>query len=220
MDLVLTHQDVNEPVTLQQAKDFCAVHHDLHDELILALIESARDRAETFCNRSFVQKDYRLYVKAPAPGAFVKLYRAPVRDIIGVWYRDNNQELHELPGQYYTLQAGLTPPFLMFSMDMPPLNATNISIMYQAGYDQEWVPAPVPEPEPEPEEIEGEQPLAEPPSQLLQAPLFPFPAAVRTAILIMVRTMYDFRADYVAGASVAQLPMTSQALLKPYRIMN
>ena len=44
------------------------------------------------------------------------------------------------------------------------------------------------------------------------------PASIRAAILLILGTLFDNEADVVVGRSVAQLPLTSEKLLQPWRV--
>uniref|UniRef100_UPI004056C0CC head-tail connector protein n=1 Tax=Alistipes sp. TaxID=1872444 RepID=UPI004056C0CC len=44
------------------------------------------------------------------------------------------------------------------------------------------------------------------------------PASIRAAILLILGTLFDNEADVVVGRSVAQLPLTAERLLQPWRI--
>lgn len=44
------------------------------------------------------------------------------------------------------------------------------------------------------------------------------PASIRAAILLILGTLFDNEADVVVGRSVAQLPLTAEKLLQPWRV--
>ena len=44
------------------------------------------------------------------------------------------------------------------------------------------------------------------------------PASIRAAILLTLGTLFDNEADIVVGRSVAQLPLTAEKLLQPWRV--
>ena len=44
------------------------------------------------------------------------------------------------------------------------------------------------------------------------------PASIRAAILLILGTLFDNEADVVVGRAVAQLPLTAEKLLQPWRI--
>ena len=44
------------------------------------------------------------------------------------------------------------------------------------------------------------------------------PASIKAAVLLILGTLFDNEADVVVGRSVAQLPLTAERLLQPWRI--
>jgi len=209
MDLALITYEATEPITLADAKVFLVVDHSEHDALISSLISAARESAEVFTNRSFLKKTYMLQLDG-WPGTrswyanthgMVKLPRGPVRSIDSVKYKNDAGVWTTLDPSYYELNQFATPAYLLYIRELPaPGNfPNNVKITYQVGYDIDYT-LPAPEDEPTPQ--------------------YPFPEAVKNAIKMMVRTMYDHRDDFVIGASVANLPRTSQMLLRDYRIFE
>lgn len=209
MDLALLYSSNTEPVTIKETKKFLAVDHDEHDELINALITAARQRAEEYCNRSFVEKRYMLALDSWwFSGRKLKLPRSPVRQIVSVRYLVNGTYTTLAPDKYL-LNALSTPPRITI-LETPGHDKVDnsITIEYITGYDVQGVEhSPVAEP------VEGETY----PDRTVR---YALPGPVRTAILMMVRTMYDHRDDYVIGAAINQIPKHSEYLLKDYRIFE
>ena len=44
------------------------------------------------------------------------------------------------------------------------------------------------------------------------------PASIKAAVLLILGTLFDNEADVVVGRSVAQLPLTAERLLQPWRV--
>ena len=44
------------------------------------------------------------------------------------------------------------------------------------------------------------------------------PASIKAAVLLILGTLFDNEADVVVGRSVAQLPLTAEKLLQPWRV--
>ena len=44
------------------------------------------------------------------------------------------------------------------------------------------------------------------------------PASIKAAVLLILGTLFDNEADVVVGRSVAQLPLTAERLLHPWRV--
>ena len=55
--------DLSEPVSLDEAKNYLKIDYDTDDVLLTEMIRSAREQAELFCNRSFVPKTIEFSTK-------------------------------------------------------------------------------------------------------------------------------------------------------------
>ena len=197
MDLALLYQSSTEPVTLTQAKDFLAVDHDEHDTMIQALITAARQRAENYCNRSFVEKRYMLAVDSFPARSRLKLPRGPVQSIVAVKYWDGTED-QTLATEKYEIDQFSDPAFIHFTEPVSVASKLNaLKIQYVTGYDID--------------DADNEENTD---------PAYPFPEPVRTAIKMIVRTMYDHRDDFVVGAAVNSIPKTSEYILNDYRIFE
>ena len=197
MDLALLYQSSTEPVTLSEAKAFLAVDHDEHDAMITALITAARQRAENYCNRSFVEKRYMLAVDNFPARSLLKLPRGPVQSIVAVKYWDGTED-QTLAAEKYEIDQFSDPAFINFTEPVSVTSKPNaLKIQYITGYDADAAD-----------------------DQDNTDPAFPFPEPVRTAIKMIVRTMYDHRDDFVVGAAVNAIPKTSEYILNDYRIFE
>ena len=197
MDLALLYQSSTEPVTLSEAKAFLAVDHDEHDAMITALITAARQRAENYCNRSFVEKRYMLALDTYPRRDNVKLPRGPVQSIVSVKYDDGSEEI-TIDAEKYYLNNYRNPAWILFKEAFTVADKPNaLKIQYITGYDADAAD-----------------------NEANTDPAFPFPEPVRTAIKMIVRTMYDHRDDFVVGAAVNSIPKTSEYILNDYRIFE
>ena len=200
MEITLLYSSTVEPATLSEAKTFLAVDHDEHDSLISALIQAARERAEEYCNRSFVEKKYRLSLDTWPPRipstmhASLRLPRGPVAEVVHVKYK-NGETVETLAESKYTFSSTQLPTILHFIDDLPPVPMAHnaVEIEYITG---KYSNTP---------DTEGDE-------------IIPFPEPVSTAIKMLTRTMYDHRDDMVIGAAVSQLPQSAEYLLKNYRV--
>jgi uncharacterized phiE125 gp8 family phage protein len=191
-----------EPVTVKQAKEFCAIDHDQHDEMIKQLITAARERAERYCSLSFIKKEYQVKLEG-WPGQIegtdiygVRIKNGPLLSVEKVEYYDASNTLQELSSDMIEFSRWHTPAILYLVGSLPTISSTKrtpVLISYTAGYDDYD------------DENSGFNPL---------------PDTVRTAIMMMVRTMYDHRADLAAGVQITQIPVTSEYMLDDYRIRN
>jgi uncharacterized phiE125 gp8 family phage protein len=77
-----------EPVNLDEAKNHLRIDHDEDNDYIRDLVRTARERAEQFCNRSFIQKKLALYLFEWAES--VPLKPEPVASIVSVEYKNTS----------------------------------------------------------------------------------------------------------------------------------
>ena len=202
MNLAVLDISTYEPVSLPEAKNFLGLHESFQgdDSLINQFIAAAREQAENYCNRSFVQKKYRLafgrYISS------IKLPRAPLAKVDKVQYISSGNMV-EYSEQNFSVNNMIEPPRLLLNLPVSADNVFNaIQVDYYTGYRQATNLWDDPEQEPDPNAI----------------PLPEMPETVRTAILMIVRTMYDHRDDIVKGTIVFELPRSSRYLLNDYRI--
>jgi len=112
---------VTEPITLAQAKAWLRVTHDDEDNIISALITSARQRCEGLINKSFVERTVTAIVKNDLGN--IKLPYGPVGNVTGVFDIDGN----ELTGGNYSL-TGVADKRLGYPM------TGYVKVVYTAGY--------------------------------------------------------------------------------------
>ncbi len=79
LDVQSDESGITEPVTLQEAKDFCRIDIDTDDALISALITAARKMCEAYTNISFVQRDFTVQLSNPNGGIFLPY--GPITDL-------------------------------------------------------------------------------------------------------------------------------------------
>jgi uncharacterized phiE125 gp8 family phage protein len=124
-----------EPVSVAEAKLHCRVENAEEDELIAALIAAARQKAEEFCRRSFVEQVW----EAGFDGAsgLVYLPRPPVQAIEEV--RLNGEPV---AGEAWAL-AGAEGVF--FRVRLAAAEPGGLVVRYRAGYGAtpEEVPAAI-----------------------------------------------------------------------------
>lgn len=133
-----------EPVTLAQAKLQCKVDDDIleDDELIEELIGAARELAEDYCKRTFIETTWELTLSCfPAtlwtPTA-ITLPMGPIIEVLRLSYLDIDAARQDI--DVSTLQAALhaEPPYLLpaFGTYWPANQAQvgSILVEYRAGY--------------------------------------------------------------------------------------
>lgn len=143
----ITTQPANEPVSLEEAKEYCRIDHDDEDSLIDGLIVAARTYCEGIAQRSFVTKTYTAYLDCWPYMTRFELPYPPLLTVTSIKYYDDvdsaaatfsssnyQVDAHSEPGRI-ALKSSATWP----SVSLRELNG--VEIIYTAGYgDAEDVP--------------------------------------------------------------------------------
>jgi uncharacterized phiE125 gp8 family phage protein len=151
---------IAEPVALSEVKLHLRVDIPDDDALILALISSARQMAETLTNRQLLPATWNLVLDAfpgpslmgvPAglpysiPGHAILIPKGPVRAVTSIVYQDMNFNLVTMPSEDYVVTSTddltrITPIFgQIWQPTLPQIGAVNVQFV--AGYgDSTQVP--------------------------------------------------------------------------------
>lgn len=214
MPLIRTQEPAVEPVSLAEAKANLYLDADItqDDPLITALIQSAREYAESFCGRSFITQKWRMVLDAfPGRGCMdmggsafggtfaltahgVQFERGPVQSVDSIVYYDMSG----------TLQTVAAPAHPQYAIDL-----TGIGRM-TPGFGQIW---PIPLPRIGAVQINYTAGYGDTSASV--------PAGVRNWIKLRVATMYANREEVaITGrGKVAPLPFVDD-LLNPFCIVT
>ncbi|PPU93743.1 head-tail connector protein [Xanthomonas albilineans] len=151
---------IAEPVSLAQVKLHLRVDVAEDDALILALISSARQMAETLTNRQLLSATWNLVLDAfPGPSLIgvpagttysipehaILIAKGPVQAVTSIVYQDMNRNLVTLPPTDYVVTSTddltrITPIFgQIWPPTLPQIGAVNVQFL--AGYaDSTQVP--------------------------------------------------------------------------------
>ncbi|WP_045726751.1 MULTISPECIES: head-tail connector protein [Xanthomonas] len=151
---------IAEPVSLAQVKLHLRVDVAEDDALILALISSARQMAETLTNRQLLSATWNLVLDAfPGPSLIgvpagttysipehaILIAKGPVQAVTSIVYQDMNRNLVTLPPTDYVVTSTddltrITPIFgQTWQPTLPQIGAVNVQFL--AGYaDSTQVP--------------------------------------------------------------------------------
>ncbi len=102
-----------EPLTVAEAKLFCRVDQDMHDEdsSFAVWITAAREYCESVSGQSFITRTLRMALEA-FPGWRILLPRGPVQSVTSVIYRDVNGTLTTMPTTDYLFDPDVQPAYL------------------------------------------------------------------------------------------------------------
>ena len=176
------------PVTLVEAKAHLRLDSADEDDLVMRLIRSATERAESFTGRTLCTAQLRLTLDGFPCGREIELPAPPLRSITSVKYFDVTGELQTLPPAAYH-QDETTAPGLLVRAWGARWPATQrrpgaVRIDYEAGYGA-------------PDDV---------------------PAGIKEGILLAVGDGYAFRETLVVGTVATELKQTVEDQLRPYRI--
>lgn len=188
-----------EPVTLAEAKAHLRVDDSDSDDYITALITAARESAELFCQRSFVQRRLRLMLDQ-FPGSRdcpIYLPLGPVVSIDHIKYYDTDSALTTWSSASYLVDTRQVPARVTPIVDETwPTDVERriaaVEIQYLAGYATD---------------------AASPTDYAANVP-----KSVKQGMLFHIGHMFENRQDVVVGRIASEIPGASRALLYPYRV--
>lgn len=191
MYLSRTVEPATEPVTLTEAKAWLRVEHTDDDTLITALIQAAREKAESITGRALITQTFEYKLDGfPSSDCGITLLRPPFISVTSLGYTDENnspQTLAENTDFVVTYLNGFAKIILAYEQEWPDtLDFTDVvTVTYVAGYG---AASAVPE-------------------------------AIKGAIKVMVADMYENRESLVIGRLTGvAAPVAAENLLQPYRV--
>jgi hypothetical protein len=217
MNLLYKEISMVEPVSLSEARAFLGEPDTNFDQVITAMITAARERAETYMNRSVVDRTILLMLDSIPDNMLQKLPKGPVKSFERVLYKsslpdvdtdvdvdsDADTDSDDIPEgfklldpSYYQYDIAADPGYLYFLSRITDYTEgyNSLIIEYKTGWGERTVSG-----------MKVKTPLPEP---------------IINAILMMVRTMFDFREDLIKGTIISRVPQSAEYLMQPYRIFE
>ena len=199
MQLTLTTAPTAEPITLAEAKAHLRVTHSNDDTYINSLIAASRQTLEQIMNRVFISQTWTEYFdEFPVEGCAIELSRPPLISITSIQYYDESDVLQTWSNTKYTVDTdsykGRVYPTRLESYPSARLYPKSVIVTYVAGY-QDSAASPVD--------------LAD-----------NVPEPIKQALLILIAHLYENREPVIVGTSVVDVPMSIQALIAPYRVIE
>lgn len=181
-----------EPLTLTEVKLDRAVEHTLHDELLTALIRSAREYVENYCGLSLVTQTRELILDEFS--TVITLPYGPVQSVSSVSYFDTNGVGQTLLSSQFALYANRYPPILTaaYGLYFPVtrFQENAVSVIYVAGY----------------------APLAGSPTDYT----YNIPPGIKTAMKLLIGNWYENR-ESTSDRPQHEVPMAVTHLLGQHR---
>jgi len=187
MALALTSAPAVEPVSLAEAKAHLRVDEDAEDNLISALMTSARSWVERQYGLALITQGWSLYLDRVPEGGAVALPLAPLQTVESIRLHAEDGGATELEAGDYAYDALSKPARLVFKSvsggaSLRRLNG--IEIAYRCGFGDgaDDVPAPI-----------------------------------RQALLLLIAHWFERREPVLAGGEPPEVPAMVAGLLAPYR---
>lgn len=160
-----------EPVTVKEAQDWLRVDYDDDVETIRALIKAARQHAEVYTERAFINQTLTYSVDCFWGSDVLHLPRPPLSSVSSITYVDTDGNTQTVSSSIYSVDTDSEPGrvYRAYSQTWPtPRQQRNaVTVTYVAGYGSSKTNVP---------------------------------DAIRTAIKMMVADMYENREVQQAGA--------------------
>ena len=190
MPAILLTPPAVEPVPLADAKHFLRVDHDDDDDLIAALIASARVYVEAQARRALITQSWRLTRDVWPASGVIPILPVPLQAVTALGVYDADGMLQMLDVDHFAVDRASAPAVLRFSraaMPQPgrPLAGIEINIVAGYGDNADDVPAPL-----------------------------------RQAIRMLVAHWYENRRIVAASGEVASMPASVASLVAPYRVVS
>jgi len=181
-----------EPLTLAQAKDHLRESGVDQDALIAGLITAAREHAEGFTWRAFIDQTWDLFLdKFPKNDGPIILPLPPLQSVTSLKYTDTAGVQQTLATADYTVDANAEPGRIVpvFGTNWPAVrNEINaVEVRFIAGFGPAGTDIP--------------QPIVQ-------------------AMLFQIGHLYENREAVVIGTIASQVPMAAESLLWPYRMLE
>lgn len=145
MPSILLTAPAAEPLSLAEAKAFLRIEHDDDDDVVGALIASARIHVEAQTRRALITQQWRLTLDAwPADGR-LKVLPAPLAALDAVRVHDDNGAASTLDLQSFVVdKAGSQLVFAPWALAQPGRAAAGIELDVTAGYGDAGSDVPEP----------------------------------------------------------------------------
>lgn len=190
MTQLLITAPAGEPVTVEEARTHCRIDGNQDDELLYILTRTAREYAETYTGRSFVNTTWEHRVdQFPR---FFDLPKAPLSSVTSITYVDALGATQTLSQNAYQVVSD-TGPYAQkariveaYNQNWPTARgqADDVRVRYVAGYGS-------------PTDV---------------------PMTVRAAIKLMIGHLYENREATLTGTIVSEFPLGFAALLSPFKV--
>ncbi len=191
MALTLITAPASEPVTLVETKLHLRVDVDADDDLITALIQSAREYVEMVTRRALITQTWDYHADKFPSSREIALTYPPLQSVTGVYYTPLGEAEQTFAPASYVVDVHGTPGRLLLAdgASWPGdtlVEANGVRVQFVAGYGDA---------------------------------VDDVPRVVRQAVLLMVGHLYENREATAGVGNVREIPIGVAALLWTYRVL-
>jgi len=180
-----------EPVSLVELKAHARIEDSSDDSLLSALIVAARQWAEAYTRRAFVAQTWALYLSREPRGDKIVLPRGPLLSVSKVLTFDEDDTASEWAATNYYVNCVSMPGEVVLRAEASwPVAARRTN-----GFAVEYVAG-------------------------YGANADDVPREVRLAMMQLALHWYENRGEALTSGSYARAPLTIEALLNPYRVIQ
>jgi len=136
---VRTVDPLQEPITVEEAKQQARITHDQEDGLLQSYIRTAREAAEDYLNRGLFTQTWKLVLDRFAEVIYLPMV-APLQSVSTVKYYDENGTLQTLSNTVYTVDTVSRPGRITRGVNQtwPVLQADRLSGSVEITYVVGW----------------------------------------------------------------------------------
>jgi len=174
----------------EEAKVYLKVDNDVENEVIAALITTARLNVERVTRRVLLEQHWRCYRDKLPENKLIELGVGPVRTIIQAVYYDADGQQEVISANEYVIDVSSIPARVKFNLKAPHSNVRPIN-----GYEIDFVAG-------------------------YGTTTLDVPHDLRHAILMLISHWYENRSAVIADMSGSTTPQGVNELLQPYRVVS
>ncbi len=188
---ILLTPPVFEPVTLDELKAHARIEESSDDELLTSLLKAARQWAEAFTRRAFIAQTWALYVSGRLYGRKLVLPKGPLISVSKVQFFDEEDNATDWDETNYYVNTACVPGEIVLR------------------FDAAW-----------PEGARGANGVIVEYLAGYGETAADVPEGLKLAIKQLALHWYENRGEAATSSSYARAPLTIEALLNPYRILQ
>lgn len=179
-----------EPISVAEAKLYLRVDHDAENDVIAALITTARLHVERVTRRAIMQQTWRLYADDLSKNNMLEIGIGPVREVIQALCYDQDGDPFVIAPEDYIVDVSSVPARIKFHFRSKPDRPRLLN-----GYEIDFIAG-------------------------FGSTTLDIPADLRQAVIMLVAHWYENRSAVTNGMSASVTPKGVCDLIQPYRVAN